>query len=210
MHEPSVRVAMCVAVLITANIAVASLASAQTGSDAGNYLRAGDEIRITVWQRKELSGEFTVGPDGNVLHPLYKELHVAGEPFPVIEERVRTFLTKFESNPQVVVEPLVRVYVGGQVRAGALMAVPPSTTVAQAVALAGPSEQANLGHVRLIRDGLEIRADLRRPGFGVANEAVRSGDELFVPRSPAILQEYIMPGASLANILITILVFFRR
>ena len=75
--------------------------------DAGPSARG--RRQITVWQREELSGEFTVAPDGSLNHPLYREMRVTGMPVSQVEERVRSFLSAYEANPQLVVQPQYKV-----------------------------------------------------------------------------------------------------
>src|SRR5438105_2451010 len=83
----------------SAPAAVAQLALPDT---AGVTLSAGDVLRITVWRQPEMSGEFVVGADGSILHPLYRTIRVANLPLSTVEDRVRTFLARFESNPEFV------------------------------------------------------------------------------------------------------------
>ena len=69
-------------------------------------LNPGDVLRITVWRKPELSGEFIIATDGTVSHPLYRSVRVTGIPLPAVETRIREFLGMLEENPQFVVEPL--------------------------------------------------------------------------------------------------------
>src|SRR5687767_3825792 len=115
-------------------------------------LEPGDVVRITVWRKPELSGEFRIMVDGAIGHPLYQAVNVRGMGLPALTTRLREFLATYEQNPQVVIEPLLRVAVGGEVRLPNLYTLPVGTTIAQAVAQAGgASENGNLSRVRLIR-----------------------------------------------------------
>ncbi len=164
---------------------------------SGQTLNPGDLIRITVWRKPELSGDFAIGPSGTVIHPLYREVQVTGIPLSVVEDRLRTFLTRYETAPQFVIQPLVKVIVAGEVRTPNLFSVPPETTVAQAVALAGgPTERGLLNEVSLIRDRQIIRLDLSRPDAQVSLLQVRSGDQILVGRKGAAAREYFGPVAS--------------
>src|SRR5690606_29389866 len=97
----------------------------------------GDMVKVTVWRNAEMSGDFMVGVNGALRHPLYQEVPIAGVPLHEVEQRLAKFLTKYEQNPQIVVEPLFQVTVGGQVRTPNLYPLPRTTTISQAVALAG-------------------------------------------------------------------------
>src|SRR5205814_4955267 len=93
----------CALLLATAASVPAQM---QAGVPTNFVLAAGDVIRIEVWRNKELSGDFPIAADGSITHPLYRELKVAGVPLPTVEQQVRTFLSRYESNPSFVLFPL--------------------------------------------------------------------------------------------------------
>src|SRR5690606_41131851 len=72
-----------------------------------------------------------------------------------IERRVQEILYDFDAQPRFVVEPLVQVVVGGEVRQPNLYALSPEMTVSQAVGLAGgvtedrKSTRLNSSHVKI-------------------------------------------------------------
>ncbi len=168
-------------------------------------LRPGDAVRITVWRQPELSGEFAIAEDGTILHPLYRQLAVAGHTRGEVEAKIGEFLTGFETSPRFVVEPLLRVSVGGEVRQPSLYMLAPETTIAQAVALAGgATDRSRLDRVRLFRGGEEYRVDLTHPEAGLAQEPIRSGDQIFVDRKVSIFREYIAPAGSITAALAAI------
>jgi protein involved in polysaccharide export with SLBB domain len=72
-----------------------------------------------------LSGDFTVAANGTINHPLYREVQVTGIPMSAVEDRLRTFLARYATNPQFVVLPLVKIIVGGEVRNPNVFSVPP-------------------------------------------------------------------------------------
>lgn len=160
-------------------------------------LRAGDAVRIVVWRNEELSGEFDIGADGSIRHPLYREIQVAGLTPEQAEARFREFLRRYEASPQFVMEPLLRVAVGGEVRLPDLYALAPETTIGQAVAMAGgATTQGELDEVILIREGRRWTLDLTEPEEGVASLPIRSGDQIIVSRRSYWLRDYIAPVAS--------------
>lgn len=174
-------------------------------------LNPGDAIRITVWRKPELSGEFEVTADGSIRHPLYRDVRVAGVPLPTAEERVRVFLKRLEANPDFVVEPLFRVAVGGEVRQPNLYTFTPEVTIAQAVARAGGgTEHGRLNRVRLLRDERELVIDLTRPDVAGARLPVRSGDQIIVPRRSSIFRDQLALAVSLAGATAAILGIFLR
>lgn len=165
---------------------------------AGGALMPGDVLRITVWRQPELSGEFRILADGAIGHPLYQSVNVRSLALPALVVRLREFLSTYEQNPQFVIEPLLKVTVGGQVRSPNLYMLPVGTTIAQAVAQAGGATEAgNLGNVRLLRDGRTQRLDLTDAEAATAATPIRSGDELLIGRRSNVLRDVIGPFASI-------------
>lgn len=167
-------------------------------------LQPGDALRVTVWRQAELSGEFPIAEDGTISHPLLREVLVAGLPVAGAEERVGAYLVRLETTPQFVVQPLLRVTVGGEVRQPSLYRFPPATSIAEAIALAGgASERGRLDRVRVFRDGREFRVDLTRPEAGAAQSPIRSGDQVFVERKRSLMRDYVAPAASVGSLVLT-------
>lgn len=166
-------------------------------ADQGPGLNFGDQIRIAVWRNPEFTGDFLIAGNGTITHPLYREIQVTGIPLSAVEERLRTFLTRYIANPQFVIMPLVKIIVGGEVRTPNVYSVPPETTIAQAVVLAGgPTERGRIDNVRVLRGGQVIRVDLSRPDADVATLQIRSGDQVLVARRTNVFRDVIGPALS--------------
>ena len=89
-------------------------------------------------------------------------------------------------------------YVVGEVKQPNSLTVPAGTTVAQAIALAGgPTLDADLPNIRLVREGHIISIDLTRPDLAMAGTTVRSGDEIVVVRARSVLRDVVAPWATL-------------
>lgn len=161
-------------------------------------LAPGDIVRITVWRRPEFSGDYVVSPDSSIAHPLMREVKVVGVPFATVEERVRAFLAKFDANPAFVVSPLLRVFVGGEVRVPNVYNVPPGSSLAQLIALAGgPTERGQIEKVTLSRHQRRETFDLTLADAPGATLEVRSGDQIVVERRRSVFTDIIVPSASL-------------
>jgi polysaccharide export outer membrane protein len=174
-------------------------------------LRPGDRVNITVWRQPDYSGEFAIASDSSISHPLYQDVKVAGVPVAVAEQRIRTFLSRYETNPQVVVEPLFSIAVGGEVRTPNLYSLPPQTTLSQAIAKAGgPTETGRLDKVKLVRGGREVTVNLAAANAEWANVPVRSGDVIVVGKKHDILREYIGPFASMVAAAASVVYAIRR
>jgi protein involved in polysaccharide export with SLBB domain len=144
-----------------------------------------------------MSCDCTVAGNGTIIHPLYREVQVIGVPLSTVEDRLRTFLARYEQNPQFVIQPLVRIVVGGEVRTPNIYSVPPETTIAQALSLAGgPTERGNMREVKVIRDRNEIKMDVSRPDSDAGVLQIRSGDQIIMGRRGRSAMEYIGPVAS--------------
>lgn len=162
-------------------------------------LSPGDTLRIVVWRKPEFSGEFVIGADGTVIHPLFRAVRVAGVPIATAEANIRNFLLQYDQNPQFVMEPLLRVAVSGEVTRPSVFAVQPRTTIAEAVARAGGTTQnGNRGKVRVIRSesASEERvflANLQDPADPIASSVVRSGDQVVVDRKKSFLRDILIP-----------------
>lgn len=163
-------------------------------------LSPGDSVRITVWRKPEFSGDFIVGPDGSITHPLYRTVRAGGVPLATAEANVRSFLARFEQDPQFVLEPLVLVAVSGEVGRPQVFAVRPETSVAEAVARAGgPTQYGQREHVRVLRKGVsgrqrELFVNLLDPQDASATIRVQSGDQIVVDRRRSFFREIFLPA----------------
>jgi polysaccharide export outer membrane protein len=179
---------------------------AQAADPASAVLGPADAVRVTVFRKPELSGEFDLAPDGSIVHPLYRQVRIVGVPMAEAEQRLRTFLERYEQNPQFVVEPLYRIPVEGEVRLPKIYSLKPGVTVADAVAAAGgPTERGRLDRVRLVRGARTEYVDLTRAGTEGARMAIASGDQVFVERQVNVFRDYIAPAGSITAAVATLL-----
>jgi polysaccharide export outer membrane protein len=198
------RLALPLLCCILAGTAFSGSVSAQgtTAAPEPVLLSAGDSVRITVWRRPEFSGDFIVSPDGTISHPLYRTVRVGSIPFATAESNLRTFLARFEQDPQFVMEPLVRVAVSGEVGRPQVFVVRPETSVAEAVAQAGgPNQFGKRDRVRVLRrqaNGVqrELYVNLLDPEGGTAAIRVHSGDQIVVDRRKSFFRDIFLPGLS--------------
>ena len=189
-----------------------TVAAAQSAAPSGaSGLQPGDAVRITVFEMPNLSGEFGVSPDGTLQHPVYNRLTVVGVPTGALRARVEEFLRTLQREPQVSVEPLVRVTVGGEVRTPNSYLFPPDYTIADAVASAGgAAAEGRLDRVRVDRGAQSRTVDLTRPDANPRESTIRSGDRITVERRRNTLRDVVGPTASIAATLLTIVNLFTR
>lgn len=148
-----------------------SLRAAEVGSGVGNappasqraqarrpvydmyLLGPGDALRIELLDIPELSGSYTIGPDGVIYLPRLRALYVAG----LTIEELRLFLSEKYSayvlSPKIYIRPIAyraaRIYVGGEVRR------PGYYVLSRNQRTPGVSVDADAS----LRDGLSSRAD---------------------------------------------------
>lgn len=176
-----------------------------TSDPGAQTLSPGDQIRIAVWRKPDMSCDCIVAGNGTIIHPLYREVQVVGVPINVVEDRMRTFLSKYEQNPQFVIQPLVKIIVRGEIRAPNIYSVPPETTIAQAIAIAGgPTDQGLLEDVRVIRDRQAIKMDVSRPDSDAGFLQIRSNDQIIVGRRKKSVLQYVSPVTSTIAAIVTI------
>jgi polysaccharide biosynthesis/export protein len=165
-------------------------------------LAPGDSIRVVVWRKPEMSGDFIVGPDGTITHPLYQAVRVGGIPFSTAETNLRNFLARFEQDPQFVAEPLIRVAVSGEVGRPAMYAMRPETSIPEAVAQAGgPRDTGNKNKVRVLRKDPSGRqhqfyVSLIDPNAAASTIRIHSGDQILVERKKSFFRDIFLPALS--------------
>ena len=190
---------------ILCSSAVAAQAPAPSPSRDQATLSPGDSVRITVWRRPELSGDFVVAPDNSVTHPLYRTVKVGGVPQNTAETNVRNFLLKFDQDPQFVLEPLFRIAVTGEVHRPALFAANPQMSIQEAIARAGGTTvNARRHRVRVLRSGAggvqqELLVDLTRPDDRLARSPIHSGDQITVDRRKSFFRDILLPALSIVG-----------
>ena len=187
---------------LLAVVVLSAPASAQEPRPAGgqSMLTPGDSVRVVVWRKPEFSGDFVVAPNNTITHPLYRSVQVGGVPFATAEANLRRFLSRFEENPEFVMEPLVRVAVSGEVDRPRVYALRPETTIAEAVATAGgTTELGARNRVRVLRldqagQQREVLIDLNDPVEGAGLTPVLSGDQIIVDRRRNFFREVLVPA----------------
>lgn len=133
----------------------------------GYRIGAGDRLAIRVMGQPDLTGVYTVDPDGNISMPLINTVPVAGLSLREVENVItRRLRGGFLRDPSVSVQPmeLRPFYILGEVRQAGRYAYQPGMTVAQAIAMAsGFTTRANTGEVLLTRRTAEGTKTWRVP-----------------------------------------------
>jgi protein involved in polysaccharide export with SLBB domain len=169
-------------------------------------LQTGSVLRIQVWRQPEYSGDFVLGVEGRLVHPLYQEVPLEGLTLPQARVAIARFLADYLQGAQITVEPLYRVSVGGEVRQPAVYQVERGTTVAEAVALAGgPTAVARLDQVTLARGNELYNLRLGEEVVTAGQLPVVSGDQIFIERESqfSVWRDVIGPVGTLAALVLS-------
>jgi polysaccharide export outer membrane protein len=189
--------------------------SAQTDYVIG----AQDILVITVYDQADLSGKFTVEPDGSLTFPLIGRLTAGGLTLRALEDDLKKRLSDgYLRNPQVSasVEQYrsQRIFVMGEVRAPGAYPLNGDTTIIEAIARAGSTTLQAADEVMIVRpkagkvdgpalptdaESTVLRVNIRdiQEGALSKNVQLRDGDTLVVQkaRSVYVFGQVKTPGA---------------
>ena len=122
----------------------------------GYRLGPEDQLRISVWDNKELTVDLVVRPDGKISIPLIQDVVAEGLTAPQLAANIQAALSAFIVNPEVPVVVLQvnapKFYMIGYVARPGTYPLRSDTSVLQALALAGGLTQfASPRSIKLIR-----------------------------------------------------------
>jgi len=173
-------------------------------------IRPGDVVKIQVWGHDELSGDFPVDENYNLLFPLVGSINVRDVTVSQLRERLNTELSQLFQRPFFTLTPLFRVAVLGEVYKPGLYSVDPTLTVYDLMALAGgPTRQAN-NKLQLIRGGQAVRVSLDPKAIAqstLRELGVRSGDQLVMGRATFTREDFGLLLAIVNTILLAYSIF---
>lgn len=164
-----------------------------------------DVLTIAVYDQAELSGKFTVDPDGTLTFPLLGRVKAGGLTLRGLEEDLKKRLSDgYIRNPQVSVAMETyrsqRIFVMGEVRAPGAYQLTGEMTVIEAIARAGSTTPAAADEAMIVRpkegqttgpvlptdsDSTVIRVNLREIQEGALSKNIqlRDGDTLLVQKA---------------------------
>jgi polysaccharide export outer membrane protein len=174
-------------------------------------VRPGDVVRIVVWGHQELSGEFPIDENYDLLFPLIGPINLRDMSVNQLRERLNTDLSQLFQRPFIAVTPLFRVAVLGQVVKPGLYSGDPTLTIFDLIALAGgPTPDADQNKLQLLRGGQNIRVSLEPAAIArstLRELGLRSGDQVMVPRKAFTFQDWslLIQVATLALLVYSVL-----
>ena len=184
--------------ILFVTVAVAFLGLSHIAAADSYKLNPGDEVEISVWNEENLQKTITVLPDGMISFPLVGHLQAAGKSASEIEMTIAGKLDAYIADPEVNVTVTSTrgnvVFVVGKVLKPGPIVMIQSTTVMQALAMAGGlNEFASDNSIKIIRRGdiaagageetlLKIRySDLEKGNDLASNHILNYGDVIVVP-----------------------------
>lgn len=183
-------------IAITVSLLLAAV-SFQVAASGIYLLNPGDQLDISVWNEETLQKTITVLPDGMISFPLVGHLRAAGKSAAEVEAEISQKLDSYIADPEVNVTVTSTkgnvVYVVGKVLKPGPVAMLQSTTVMQALAMAGGLNEFAAGNsIKIIRRSgdladaeetlLKVRySDLEKGSDLSSNHILNSGDVIVVP-----------------------------
>jgi len=194
MLRTSIRAGLRALILLSI-LSIAVPAAAQ--NDATYGVKPGDQLTISFYtsageEISEIAGERTIDRDGNIFLPFLGTVEVEGLDAPSIREMLVGDYAPYFDNPVIDVEARLRISVTGAVNRPGNFFVDPTTTLVDALAQAGGSQEfaaiadrviSDPSQVRLVRRGttrvVDMRPDALNPSAALG--LVESGDWMYVP-----------------------------
>jgi len=157
-------------------------------------LQAGDKIELIVMQRRELSGEYQIGPDGTLALPLAGNIELKNLTRQQAEEKVKSALKQYYSPLSLMLKLLTfqssEFYVIiGEVKKPGVFPVTNNTSLVKAIGnAAGFTDDAEISNIKLIRNGSEKQVvlinmhDIVNKGDFSRDYYLQKDDIIFIPR----------------------------
>jgi polysaccharide export outer membrane protein len=178
-----------------------------SGASARFTLEPGDVVQTTIWREKDMNGKFTVDEAGRLTLPMIGTVNVLGRPWDELRDSLLTEYAHQLKNPSVILTPLRRVQVLGEVTKPGQYFADPTTSLAGVVALAGgATPDGDLHRVRVVHNGQVVVKTTTVENLLL--QGVHSNDQVFVDRRPWVERNAAIVASTMisaAGILVTIL-----
>ena len=174
----------------------------QAPARASVVLRPGDRVRLKVWREPDLSGDFDVDEAGIVVFPKVGRMDVTQISTDSLKALLIARYAESLRSPSVEVTVLRRVNVLGSVRNPGLYYLDPTTTVSDALALAGGvSPDGKQDQFELIRGGKRLPIKLSQDSR-LADSPMQPGDQLWVPERSWLSRNATVVAAAVTSLAI--------
>jgi polysaccharide export outer membrane protein len=152
---------------------------------------AQDVLTIVIWGNKDISGSYTVRPDGMISVPLIKEIQASGKTPSELEDSVAQALKdrKMVIDPNVTVSVAAvhsrKYYINGEVnKPGAYDLAVPTTILEGLVNAGGFRDFAKRSKIRILRGSKELKFNYDQVIHAKhleQNTLLEPGDQIIVP-----------------------------
>ena len=157
-------------------------------SSFSQQLNPGDGVRISFLDIKDnISGDYYVEPDGVISLPFIGAINTNDRDFKDVKSQIIFRYDSLYKSPKLTVHALFRINILGEVRNPGYYYVTEIEKFTGILALAGGTTgEADLGGVYIIRDSKEMDIDVEdiiEQGGSAADFGLKSGDQIYVPRT---------------------------
>ena len=208
---------LIVLIFLLSGCAGSSVNLEQNNSDRNIYLiQPGDVVELITFQRDELTGEFTVSPDGTIGVPILGDIRIEGLSRAEAEKFIFESLSQKYDIPSLLlklksVQNLTTITVLGAVNKPGTFQVKKSITFMEAVGLAeGFKKEADLSDIRIYSNGKSSSVmsvnlgNLQEEHESIGNLKIFGNDVIFV--SPTWSSEILKYFTEIQPIFQTVLI----
>ncbi|MBN1150813.1 polysaccharide export protein [candidate division WOR-3 bacterium] len=153
-----------------------------------NVFAPGDGIKVIIMAEESQDREntYTIQNDGTIILPVVGRISVEGLTIEEAQHEISFRLKDLYRDPTVLVIPIWKVTILGEVKSPGVFEVEGSVTASRLLALSGgPAQRADLARAELFRDGEEIPLNLKTCMSMSGTEGdieLQSGDVIYVPK----------------------------
>ena len=154
----------------------------------------GDAVKITIWESWEragintfasnFNGEYVIDGEGFMVLPIFGKINVIGMTPERLADLLRQKLAPFTKDPIILVVPLIRITLVGQLGKPGSYRVDPSNSLWDIFRMAGgPNPNGDLKRTGIRRGGETIKKDLFETweeGYSLKEIGVKTGDVIFI------------------------------
>ena len=178
-------------------------------------LNPGDGVRITFLDiQDDISGDYYIQSNGYIQLPFIGIINTTNKDFTTIKSQIEFRYDSLYKNPVLTVNALFRINVLGEVTNPGFYFITEMEKFTAIIALAGGTTgNADLESIYLVRDNQEINLDvitIIQEGSSATDFGLRSGDQIYVPRTWWADARGITIILSAAALLVTIVAIFLR
>jgi polysaccharide export outer membrane protein len=150
-------------------------------------INPGDGVRISYLDIEEvITGDYYIQPNGLLNLPLIGIINTSNRDFKEIKSLIESRYDSLYKNPYLSINALFRINILGEVAAPGFYYVSDYEKFTAILAFAGgPTEDADLGDIVLIRDFEAVEVDVEsiiQEGSTATDFGLQSGDQIYVPR----------------------------